>query len=84
MNQNANLKSCIENIDIGGPNLIRAAAKNFEDVIGIVNPEDYDQIINEFKKNGNISLETRKRLAVEAFKITANYDSYIHDWLKKV
>lgn len=79
----ANLKTALENIDIGGPNMIRAAAKNFENVIIIVNPSRYDQILGEYKKNGAVSAETRKVLAVEAFKETAKYDTAIHRYLEK-
>ncbi len=78
----ADMKTALENIDIGGPNMIRAAAKNFENVVVVVNPSRYDQILNEYKKNGNITVETRKALAVEAFKETARYDSAIHRFLE--
>jgi len=81
--QGANLKTVLENIDIGGPNMIRAAAKNFENVVVIVNPRRYGQILSEYKKNGYVSAETRKVLAVEAFKETARYDSAIYRFLEK-
>ena len=79
----ADLKTALENIDIGGPNMIRAAAKNFENVVVIVNPRRYDQILSEYEKNGYVSAETRKVLAVEAFKETAKYDSAIYRFLEK-
>ena len=81
--QGADLKTALENIDIGGPNMIRAAAKNFENVVVIVNPRRYCQIRREYKTNGDVSLETRKALAVEAFKETARYDSAIYRFLEK-
>ena len=76
------LKEVLENIDIGGPSTIRAAAKNFENVVVIVNPERYDQVIQEIKKTGDVSRETRSRLAVEAFKRTAKYDWTIQNFLE--
>ncbi|MHA1379787.1 MAG: bifunctional phosphoribosylaminoimidazolecarboxamide formyltransferase/IMP cyclohydrolase [Candidatus Helarchaeota archaeon] len=72
------VQNAIENIDIGGPTLIRAAAKNHQFVAVIVNQKYYTDIINELKgNNGKISLETRKKLASEAFKHTAIYDNLI-------
>jgi phosphoribosylaminoimidazolecarboxamide formyltransferase / IMP cyclohydrolase len=79
----ADLKTALENIDIGGPNMIRAAAKNFENVIVIVNSRRYGQVLGEYKKGGTVSAETRKVLAVEAFKETARYDTAIHRYLEK-
>jgi phosphoribosylaminoimidazolecarboxamide formyltransferase/IMP cyclohydrolase len=81
--QGADLKTALENIDIGGPNMIRAAAKNFENVVVVVNPRRYKQILSEYKKNGEVSAETRKALAVEAFKTTARYDTAISKFLEK-
>jgi phosphoribosylaminoimidazolecarboxamide formyltransferase/IMP cyclohydrolase len=79
----ADLKTALENIDIGGLNMIRAAAKNFENVVVIVNPRRYGQILSEYKKNGDVSAKTRKALAVKAFKATARYDSAIYRFLEK-
>lgn len=79
----ADMKTALENIDVGGPNMIRAAAKNFENVVVVVNPSRYNQILSEYKKNGNVTAETRKGLAVEAFKETAKYDSVIHRFLEE-
>ena len=81
--QGADLKTALENIDIGGPNMIRAAAKNFENVVVVVNPRRYKQILSEYKKNGEVSVDTRKALAVEAFKETARYDMAICRFLEK-
>jgi phosphoribosylaminoimidazolecarboxamide formyltransferase/IMP cyclohydrolase len=77
-----NLQIALENIDIGGPNIIRAAAKNFENVIVVVNPYRYDQILTEYKENGEVSIETRKALAIEAFNETARYDELICNFLE--
>lgn len=81
--EGVDLKTALEYIDIGGPNMIRAAAKNFVDVIVVVDPRRYSQVLKELKVKGNVTLETRKVLAVEAFKVTAQYDSTIYNYLKK-
>lgn len=77
------LREAIENIDIGGPTMIRAAAKNYESVLIIVNPKRYKDVLAELKLfSGCLSFATRKKLAVEAFKHTAEYDRMIHAYLK--
>jgi phosphoribosylaminoimidazolecarboxamide formyltransferase / IMP cyclohydrolase len=81
--QGADLKTALEYIDIGGPNMIRAAAKNFANVVVIVNPSRYGQVLRELKENGDVSAVTRKVLAVEAFKETARYDAAIYRFLEK-
>src|SRR5579859_788730 len=74
----------IENIDIGGPSMIRSAAKNFEDVTVIVDSTDYAAVLEEMKKNGGkVSHETRARLALKAFAATASYDGAISATLQK-
>ncbi len=78
------LANAIENIDIGGPTMLRAAAKNFQDVTVIVDPDDYPQVIKEIKETGNTTLETRFRLMVKVFDLTSRYDTAITAWLKKV
>jgi len=76
------LSDAIENIDIGGVSLIRAAAKNYQDVIVITDPKDYALILEEMNKNNHeISSETRMRLAVKAFSMTAAYDRHISNYL---
>jgi phosphoribosylaminoimidazolecarboxamide formyltransferase/IMP cyclohydrolase len=76
------LDEAIENIDIGGPTMVRAAAKNYSDVAVIVDPADYTAIIDELKQNqGAISLETRWRLARKAFARVAAYDCAISNYL---
>jgi phosphoribosylaminoimidazolecarboxamide formyltransferase/IMP cyclohydrolase len=78
------LDTVLEKIDIGGPNMIRAAAKNLGNVTIIINPSRYDQVLREYKENGKVSAETRKKLAAEAFKETARYDSMIYRFLKEI
>lgn len=72
----------IENIDIGGPTMLRAAAKNFADVAVIVDPEDYDQIIESLKQ-GEIDIDMRRDLAAKVFRHTANYDATIAGYFNK-
>ncbi|RUM35424.1 MAG: IMP cyclohydrolase [Desulfobulbus sp.] len=78
------LADAVENIDIGGPTLLRASAKNFRDVTVIVDPSDYDQVLKEIRATGNTTLKTRFRLAVKVFQLTSTYDTTIADWLVKV
>ena len=76
------LESAIENIDIGGPSLIRAAAKNSEDVAVLVDKNDYKLIIEELKKQGKVNNETKQRLMIKAFEHTAKYDSIINNFFQ--
>ncbi|MEG8988922.1 bifunctional phosphoribosylaminoimidazolecarboxamide formyltransferase/IMP cyclohydrolase [Ignavibacteria bacterium 4148-Me] len=76
------LEEKIENIDIGGPSLIRAAAKNYKYVSVLTNPEQYDEFLDELKK-GEISLETREKLAYAAFAYTSYYDTLIANYFEK-
>lgn len=78
------LQDAIENIDIGGPTMVRSAAKNCESVAIVVNPERYDEVIAELREKGAVSAETRFKLAAEAFTHTAEYDSYISTYLNKL
>ncbi len=72
----------IENIDIGGPSMIRAAAKNYKYVTVVVEPEDYRLLLEELQeKEGSVSYDTRRYLAVKAFKHTADYDALIYRYL---
>jgi len=82
--ENVSLEETIENIDIGGPSMVRSAAKNYNDVAVVVSPDFYDEIIKELDENdGKTTLETRKRLSVAAFQQTAFYDSIISNHLAK-
>jgi len=76
----ADFAECVENIDIGGPTMIRAAAKNYQDVAVIVDPKDYQKVLDELK-NGGVSLETKKYLQYKVFAHTAVYDSLISNYL---
>ena len=80
--EDCNVNLALENIDIGGPTMIRSAAKNVGWVCVVVDPLDYTIIINELIKNSTISYETRKHLSAKAFGHTAQYDSIIHDYFK--
>jgi len=79
-----NFKKIIENIDIGGPTMVRGAAKNFSDVSIIVDKKDYTYLISELNKNkGSTSLKFREQMAGKAFGLTAYYDSMISNWFNK-
>jgi phosphoribosylaminoimidazolecarboxamide formyltransferase/IMP cyclohydrolase len=78
------LEEAVENIDIGGPAMIRSAAKNWRDVAVVTDPAKYGDVINEMTANeGSISLETRQRLATDAYTRTAKYDSAISTYLTR-
>jgi len=79
---NVTYADAIENIDIGGVTLIRAAAKNHERVTLVCDPSDYDTVLEELRNRG-ISEKTRTQLAIKGFASTASYDTAIHDYLKK-
>ncbi len=82
--ENVDFDEAIENIDIGGPTMIRSAAKNHESVAVIVNPDRYATIAEELESSqGSLSLESKKNLALEAFEHTAYYDSLIASYLKQ-
>jgi len=79
---NVTYADAIENIDIGGVTLIRAAAKNHERVTLVCDPTDYNSVLDEIR-SGGITDKTRQRLAVKGFESTAHYDTAIHAYLKK-
>ncbi len=81
--ENVSLDDAIENIDIGGPSMLRSAAKNYESVTVVCDPNDYDQVLNEIKNNGNTTLETRQKLSAKAFTHTAQYDCCIATYMRK-
>jgi phosphoribosylaminoimidazolecarboxamide formyltransferase/IMP cyclohydrolase len=79
-----NYKKIIENIDVGGPTMVRSAAKNYQDVTVITSSDQYDELIDELNRNkGTTSLEFREKLARIAFTETAYYDSVISDYFNK-
>jgi len=75
------LEAAVENIDIGGPTMIRAAAKNWQDVAVVIDPTDYQKILEEVKSAGQISCETKFRLAKKVFIHTARYEGTIANYL---
>src|SRR6202011_4655410 len=78
----ADFAKCIENIDIGGPAMIRAAAKNYDDVAVVVDPGDYPKILGELMAHGCCTTRAlRQELAQKAFARTAVYDTAISNWL---
>ncbi len=79
------LEEAIENIDIGGPAMLRSSAKNFRDVTIVVDPADYERVLEEMKlHSGNTTLKTRFRLAKKVFRLTHHYDGAITQYLKTV
>jgi phosphoribosylaminoimidazolecarboxamide formyltransferase/IMP cyclohydrolase len=81
--QDCTRDQAVENIDIGGPTLLRAAAKNHDAVTVLVNSEDYDVVIRELQAHDGVSWETRARLAAVAFSHTADYDGAISNYLTR-
>lgn len=73
----------VENIDIGGPTMLRSAAKNYQDVAVVVDPRDYETVLNELKSEKQVSLDTKFYLMQKVFMHTSNYDTMIADYLKK-
>lgn len=76
------LEEAIENIDIGGPTMLRAAAKNYQDVVVIVDPSDYQLVIDELKSSKEISVKTKFKLASKVFEHTSHYDTLIAKYLR--
>tara|TARA_Y100001968_G_scaffold333952_1_gene401778 strand:- start:1242 stop:2798 length:1557 start_codon:yes stop_codon:yes gene_type:complete len=81
--KDCDLALALENVDIGGPTMIRSAAKNVGWVTVCVDPKDYSLLIDEIKNNEQVSFETRKHLSSKAFGHTAQYDTLIHNFLKE-
>ncbi|WP_099466563.1 bifunctional phosphoribosylaminoimidazolecarboxamide formyltransferase/IMP cyclohydrolase [Konateibacter massiliensis] len=73
----------VENIDIGGPTMLRSAAKNYQDVAVVVDPRDYEMVLSELKKDKQVSLDSKFYLMQKVFMHTSNYDTMIADYLKK-
>jgi len=82
LKDNVKLEDAIENIDIGGPSMLRAAAKNYQDVSVVIDPKDYDKVLYELKNSGKVSVQTNFYLAAKAFNHTAHYDALIANYLK--
>lgn len=77
------MADAIENIDIGGPSMLRSAAKNYKDVTVVCDPNDYDKVLGEIKANGNTSVETRLQLSAKAYTHTAEYDMCISQFMRE-
>jgi phosphoribosylaminoimidazolecarboxamide formyltransferase / IMP cyclohydrolase len=78
---NPSEKEAIEQIDVGGPAMLRAAAKNFKSVTVVPSPEFYNEVLSEIENEGQVTEETRRRLALATFRRTAEYDAAISEWL---
>ncbi|TAH67881.1 MAG: bifunctional phosphoribosylaminoimidazolecarboxamide formyltransferase/IMP cyclohydrolase [Anaerolineaceae bacterium] len=73
----------VENIDIGGPTMLRSAAKNYQDVAVVVDPDDYDRVLSELKEHKEVTLDTKFYLMHKVFMHTSAYDTLIAEYLKK-
>src|SRR5512139_4226896 len=82
--EDCSLEEAVENIDIGGPTMLRSSAKNYPDVTVLVDPSDYEPILSELKAKGEISLETNFHLAKKVFQHTARYDGAISNYLGQI
>ena len=78
-----NIEKCIENIDVGGPSMIRGAAKNYNSTAIVIDTQDYNEVINQIQKYGGITLDFRKKLAYKAFEKTMEYDRNISEWMSE-
>lgn len=83
LREGVSLEECVENIDIGGPTMLRSAAKNYQDVTVITNPEDYEIVLKELEEKGEVSKDTKFRLMQAVFEHTANYDAMIANYMKE-
>ncbi len=82
LKENVTREDAIENIDIGGPTMLRSAAKNFQDVAVVVDPEDYDKVLEEVVANKQVSYETKFYLCSKVFEHTAHYDTLIANYMR--
>jgi len=82
LKEGVKLEEAIENIDIGGPTMLRAAAKNYQDVVVVVDPADYPAVLDELKSSGEVSLETKFKLMYKVFEHTSHYDTLIAKYLR--
>ncbi|MBS5794770.1 MAG: bifunctional phosphoribosylaminoimidazolecarboxamide formyltransferase/IMP cyclohydrolase [Clostridiales bacterium] len=83
LKENVSLEEAIENIDIGGPTMLRSAAKNYQDVSVITSSDDYNKVLEELKNNGKVSKETNFYLSAKVFSHTAHYDTLIANYMKE-
>ncbi|MFT8319602.1 MAG: bifunctional phosphoribosylaminoimidazolecarboxamide formyltransferase/IMP cyclohydrolase [Bacillus sp. (in: firmicutes)] len=82
--KDVSVEDAIENIDIGGPTMLRASAKNHQYVTVVVDPVDYTTVIEELKQSGDVQFATRRRLAAKVFRHTASYDSMIAQYMTEL
>ncbi|MEA3497270.1 MAG: IMP cyclohydrolase [Bacteroidota bacterium] len=82
--EDCTLDEAVENIDIGGPAMLRSSAKNFKYVTVVIDPADYSKVLEEIRQDGTTTLETRFKLARKVFKLTWQYDGAISNYLEKV
>ena len=83
LKENVKRDDAVENIDIGGPTMLRSAAKNYQDVAVITDPADYEKVLTEMKENGQVSLDTKFYLMHKVFQHTSSYDAMICNYLKQ-
>ncbi|HWT76320.1 MAG TPA: bifunctional phosphoribosylaminoimidazolecarboxamide formyltransferase/IMP cyclohydrolase [Mobilitalea sp.] len=83
LKDNVQRHEAVENIDIGGPTMLRSAAKNYQDVAVVVDPRDYEKVLTELKENKEVSLDTKFYLMQKVFMHTSSYDTMIADYLRK-
>lgn len=83
LKENVTREEAVENIDIGGPTMLRAAAKNYQDVTVVVDPADYETVLRELKEKKEVSLETKFYFMQKVFMHTSNYDTMIANYLRK-
>lgn len=81
--KDVDMADAIENIDIGGPSMLRSAAKNYKDVTVVCDPADYDTVISEIRENGNTTVGTRLKLSAKAYTHTAEYDMCIATYMRE-
>ena len=81
--EGVSMEDAIENIDIGGPSMVRSAAKNWRDVTIVCDPNDYDRVLDELRANGKTSDQTRLQLSAKAYTHTAEYDMCISSWMRR-
>ncbi|MFS0784477.1 bifunctional phosphoribosylaminoimidazolecarboxamide formyltransferase/IMP cyclohydrolase [Bacillus sp. 1P06AnD] len=82
--ENVTVDDAIENIDIGGPTMLRSAAKNHQYVTVVVDPQDYGKVLDEYNEKGQTSFDTRRALAAKVFRHTASYDSIISQYMTEL
>lgn len=83
LKENVTRAEAVENIDIGGPTMLRSAAKNYQDVAVITDPNDYKIVLDELDKNGQVSVDTKFYLMQKVFEHTSNYDTMISKYIKE-